>query len=341
MKKKVILLVNLGTPDKPTIFSVAKYLFQFLNDKYIIDIPWLFRFLLVNLIIVPFRTPKSTRLYRELWTEKGSPLLYHLQSLTQKLQSQMSENYHVACAMRYGNPSVKSVLKKIKNIDIDEVIIVPMYPQYATSTTESSKQHIIQAFKKEKMEVNLRFINQFYDQSEFIDTFSEQVQKYEPEKYDHVLFSYHGVPTRQIHKLHPDKQLSGCVCEEKLADYGKLCYKATCFETTRLMANKLSLKRDKYDVVFQSHLSDDWLQPFFDIRLMVLLKLGKKRILVISPSFIADCLETKVEIEKKYSNMFIKSGGEELKLVEGLNDNDLWVEALHKIIVKFSNNIKP
>lgn len=336
MKKKVVLLVNLGTPDKPTMGAVAKYLFQFLNDKFVIDLPWLLRIMLVNLIIIPFRTPLSTKLYRQLWTEKGSPLLHHLQNLTKKLQQHVPNSFIITGAMRYGNPSVKQVLKNINKQDVEEIIIIPLYPQYATSTTESAKQHIQKILKKEKWDCNIHFIEQFYNQNEFIHTFANQIQKYQPETYDHVLFSYHGLPMNQVQNLHPNEQTTTCACEHKMPPHGEFCYKATCYETSRLLAGKLNIPRNKYDVVFQSRFSDNWLKPFFDIRLLVLLKLGKKKILVISPSFVADCLETKVEIEKKYADLFIKKGGEKLTLVESLNDNDLWVEELSKMILRFS-----
>lgn len=332
MKKTAILLINVGTPDAPDVKHVRKYLTEFLNDKYVIDLPWLFRKLLVNGIIVPFRAPKSTRLYKELWTEKGSPLLCHLHSLTEKLQQKSADNYLILSAMRYGNPSVKSALEQIKNRDIEELIVVPLYPQYASSTTESAKQHVLKQLKKSEIQVQIRFIEQFYNQEPFIRAFSEKINSYCPESFDHVVFSYHGLPVRQVQKIHPKQPYVSCKCTEIMPSHGTFCYKAACYETSRLLAERLAIPKEKYTTAFQSRLSKNWIQPFTDEVLSALSAQGKKKVLVVAPSFVADCLETTHEIGVEYKKKFLEHGGEELVWVENLNDSDAWAEALIDII---------
>ncbi|VBB44282.1 Ferrochelatase [uncultured Paludibacter sp.] len=334
MKKTAILLINVGTPDKPDVKHVRKYLSQFLNDKYVIDLPWLLRKLLVNIIIVPFRAPKSSKMYQELWTKNGSPLLNHLNGLTHKLQKKLSDNYLVMGAMHYGNPTVKSALEKIKTENIENIIVVPLYPQYATSTTESAKKYVLKIIKSCGIKAEVGFIEQFYNEPSFVEAFTEQIKSYQPESYDHIVFSYHGLPVNQVQNIHPENKYSACNCENEFPEHGKRCYKATCYETSRLLAQKLSLPKEKYTVAFQSRLSNNWLEPFTDKILLELLKQGKKKVLVAAPSFVADCLETSYEIVVEYKKLFLNNGGKELVLVESLNDNETWVNSLIQIIKK-------
>ncbi len=332
MKKTAILLINVGTPDKPELKHVRQYLSEFLNDKYVIDLPWFFRKLLVNGIIVPFRAPKSTRFYEKLWTEKGSPLLYHLNSLTEKLRQKMPDNYLVISAMRYGNPSVKSALEQIKEEHIDQLIAIPLYPQYAASTTESAKQHVFKQLKKSGINTDIRFIEQFYNHPSFIRAFSEKISSYRPEDFDHVVFSYHGLPISHVQKTHPEQPFNACKCADKMPRHGAFCYKASCNETSRLLAERLAIPKENYTTAFQSRLSKNWIQPFTDDVLSALAAQGSKSVLMVAPSFVADCLETTYEIGVEYKKKFLACGGKELIWVESLNDSDSWVEALMKII---------
>lgn len=331
MKKKVILIVNTGTPGKPDIKYVRRFLSEFLNDCQVIDLPWLLRKLLVNLIVVPFRAPKSTKLYRRLWTGKGSPLLVYMESLVLKLQKKLKGEYSVYGAMRYGNPSLKDILKKIKSESVDEITVFPLYPQYASSTTGSVHEFIMKEIQTWNIIPVICFTGQFYSHPSFIDAFANQVKRYNPEMYDHVLFSYHGLPLRHIQKAHPANDYSVCDCHIRLPEHGIYCYKATCYETSRLLAEKLNLIPESYSTSFQSRLSKNWLTPFTDMTLKELIQKGKKRVLVVAPSFVADCLETIIEINDENQNLFKQWGGEELVLVESLNDNDDWVEAIIEI----------
>lgn len=331
MNKKAILLVNTGTPDAPTVKEVRKYLFHFLNDPRVIDLPWLTRKLLVNLIIVPFRSPKSAGLYRKIWTREGSPLLLHTLTLRDKLQTKLAENFDVFVAMRYGNPSIKKAIDEIGRSNYRELIVVPLFPQYASSTTGS----IVDAVKceAEKCKLEVRFVEQFYKHPAFINAFASKIEVYKPAVYDHVVFSYHGLPNRHLDKSHPGISHKNCTCEHRMPTHGSHCYKATCYETTRLLALKLGLKPENYTVAFQSRLSNNWMTPFTDHVLKDLAQKGVKKVLVTAPAFVADCLETTLELGVEYRELFIESGGTELCLVESLNADDKWVKALAEIII--------
>lgn len=329
MKNKVIVLVNTGTPDKPEKKAVRRFLTEFLNDPRVIDMPWLLRKLLVNLIIIPFRTSRSTALYRKLWTRDGSPLLLNLQKLTVKLN--VNNEYSVTGAMRYGNPSLKNALKSLKDSRVKELVIFPLFPQYASSTTGSVNELVMKEISTWNNMPEVRFTGQFYSHPSFIASFAGQIQKYNPEIYDHVLFSYHSLPLNHISAAHPEHDLSDCTCRDSFPDHGTFCYRAACYKTTLLLAKELSLTPGTYSTSFQSRFSKNWLGPFTDDVLKELSKSGKKRILAAAPSFVADCLETIVEFDN-YRNLFRTLGGEELVLVESLNDNDDWVEAIIKIL---------
>ncbi len=331
MKKRALLLVNVGTPDKAEKKAVRRFLTEFLNDRRVIDIPWLFQKILVNLIIIPFRINKSTALYRRLWTKNGSPLLYFLNSIVEKLQVQVQEQYHVYGAMRYGNPSLGRVLKQINQDGMEELIILPLYPQYASSTTGSVAEKVFEEIGKCQVIPAIRIIGQFYDHPAFIKAFSSQIEKLNPQEYDHIIFSFHGLPMKHINKVHPSVAGNQCSCIYEMPAHGTLCYKATCYETTRLLIKELNLKPEKTTVSFQSRLSKNWLTPFTDNSIIQLARNGAKRILVIAPAFVADCLETIVEIED-YKTLFQNHGGQDLHLVPSLNDEDVWVQGILEII---------
>ncbi len=331
--KTAVLLINVGTPDSPSVKDVRIYLTSFLNDRRVIDIPWLLQKILVNLIIVPFRAPKSAKLYRLLWTEKGSPLLFHSNSVKDKLQDQLGGNYKVFITMRYGNPNVKKVLDEIHSGAYSEIIVLPMFPQYASSSTGTAKAAVMDQVKRWNIIPYIKFLDQFYNNQGFIDAFAQKIQQYEPESFDHIIFSYHGLPVRHISKIHPGVDCQTCICNLHFPEYGTYCYKATCYETTRLIAAKLGLKKEAYSQSFQSRLSDKWLKPFTDKLLVQKANEGVEKMLIVAPAFVADCLETSVELGIDYKNMFIKAGGKDLVYVESLNDMPEWIGVLNDIIV--------
>jgi ferrochelatase len=339
--KTAVLLINLGTPDSPTVKDVRKYLFEFLNDPRVIDIPVFARFILVNLIIVPFRAPKSAKVYKELWENngipggrKGSPILYYGRSVQEKLQSALGDGYVVYLAMRYKNPSIDDVFADVSKKNYEKIIVVPLFPQYASATTGSVIDKVMKIISKWWVIPEVKFISQFYDNDGYINTVIEQARKYKPEEYDHVLFSYHGLPVRQVDKVY--KNGSHCEennCETEINETNKYCYKATCYATTRLIAKKLGLPAEKYTVCFQSRLDKKWLEPFADKVIIEQARKGAKRLLVFSPAFVADCLETLIEIGVEYQKLFEKHGGEKVQLVESLNDHPMWIETLKELVI--------
>lgn len=331
-KKTAVILANVGTPDAPTVTAVRKFLFEFLNDRRVIDLPWLLQKVLVNLIIVPFRAPKSAKLYQKMWTENGSPLLTISNNTRDKLQNELGENFTVYVAMRYRNPSLKKILQTIKSKSFEKIVVLPMFPQYASSTTGTIVQLVNSEIAKWNVIPEINIIGQFYNHRGFIKAFAAQIGKYNPTTFDHIVFSYHGLPHSQTDRIHPKIKTSKCNCPTQFPKHGKLCYRATCYETTRLLANELNLNQSRYSVAFQSRLSKKWLHPFADEELVRLVNEGKKRILIAAPSFIADCLETIVEIGIEYQQIFKKHGGEELIWVESLNANKDWIETLAEIV---------
>ena len=340
--KTAVLLINLGTPDSPSVKDVRKYLFEFLNDPRVIDIPAIARFILVNLIIVPFRAPKSARIYEELWVNnglpdgtKGSPILYYGKSVQEKLQKALGNDYDVYLAMRYKNPSIDDVLSAIYKKNYEKIIVIPLFPQYASATTGSVVDKVMKIISKWWVIPEIKFISQFYDDEGFINTIIERAKKYKLEDYDHLLFSYHGLPVRQVDKVYKD----GTLCEEhncetEINETNKYCYKAACYTTTRLIVKKLGLSEDRHTVCFQSRLDKKWLEPFADKAIIEQAKKGAKRLLVFSPAFVADCLETLIEIGVEYQKLFEEHGGEKVQLVESLNDHPAWIETLKEMVIK-------
>lgn len=332
MTRTAILLINVGTPDEPKVKAVRRYLFQFLNDRRVIDLPLLFQKLLVNLIIVPFRAPKSTKLYQRLWTPEGSPLLINALGLQNKLQQRVSERADVFVAMRYQNPSIGKALKAIKAAGYHKLVVMPLFPQYASSTNGTATQAVWDEMRRWNTIPNAQVINQFYNHPAFLDAFARKIAASEPEKYDHVIFTYHGLPNRHLDKNHPGISNAGCTCEKAMPEHGAFCYKATCYETTRQLVKRLGLKEGSYSTSFQSRLSNNWMTPFTDKNLMQRAEDGAKKILMAAPSFVADCLETTVEIGFEYKELFKEKGGQQLTLVESLNADNDWADALATIV---------
>ncbi len=331
-QKTAIVLINVGTPDQPTTKAVRRYLSEFLNDPRVIDLPVILRKILVNLVIVPFRAPRSARLYKKVWTEKGSPLLYFSEQVQQKLQQELDSRAEVFMAMRYGNPSLGKVLADIRKDNYDRLVVFPLFPQYASSTTETAIRFVLDLVHSWTAALDVQVISQFYDNPAFLDAFAEQIRSYHPQQYDHLIFSFHGLPNRHLRKVHPDKPVDTCNCLNALPEYGRYCYKATCYQTSRELADRLSLTPEKYSVSFQSRLSKNWMAPFTDQTLMNLAQKGNKKVLVAAPSFVTDCLETIVEIGDEYQRLFIQNGGEKLQLVAGLNDSPRWIDAMEEIL---------
>jgi protoporphyrin/coproporphyrin ferrochelatase len=336
MAKEAILLINLGTPDAPTPSKVGKYLTQFLNDKRVIDVNPILRFILVNLIIVPFRSFKSSNLYKHIWTKEGSPLLLNNIALKDKLQKLVGNNYHVELAMRYQSPSIKNALENLRKAQPEKIHILPLYPQYASSSTGSTIEETLHQLKKWEVIPSLNIISKFYDHPKFIEALIIEGKKHNINDYDHVIFSYHGLPERHIRKGATHYGNDSCKmggCCNAITKNNQYCYRANCFETSRQLIKALNIPENKQTTAFQSRLDNRWLKPFSDKVIEDLAKQGAKKILVFSPAFVADCLETIHEIGTEYDELFKEKGGQSVTLVDSLNASDVWVNAVKEIVL--------
>jgi protoporphyrin/coproporphyrin ferrochelatase len=332
--KTGVLLVNLGTPDSTKTSDVRKYLREFLMDWRVIDIPFLNRWALINLIIAPFRAPKSAHEYKKLWQPKGSPLLFHGLDLQKLVQEALGNDYIVGFGMRYQNPSIEKAVEIFKDKAIDKLIVLPLYPQYASASTGSSIEEVMKVIGNWQIIPEIKIISNFCDHPLFIKAFAELGRKYMKERsFDHIVFSYHGIPERQILKGSVKDQCQLGTCCMSYHARNKYCYRAQCFETTRLLVKELGLKEGDYSVSFQSRLGKTpWIKPYTDHNIEALGKAGKKNILFFSPSFVADCLETTVEGGEEYKELFEANGGQHWQLVESLNTSPLWVECVKELV---------
>jgi ferrochelatase len=336
MKQTGVLLIQLGTPNSPKTSDVRTYLSEFLNDPRVIDLPWLARVILVNGIIVPFRAPKSAKVYKELWEHgKGiSPLITHSVNLQNKLIEEFkSENVTIELAMRYQNPSMDNVLERMRLANYDQIIILPLFPQYASASSGSAIEKAMNIIRKWWVIPEIKIINQFWDNEGYIHSVVDRAKEFNLDEYDHILFSYHGLPERQVDKVYEGTDLCGeQPCETEVNDKNKFCYKATSYATTRLIAEKLGIPENRYTVCFQSRLDKKWLTPFSDKIVEEQAKKGAKKLLVFSPAFVADCLETIIEIGTEYQEIFEEHGGEKVQLVPSSNDHPEFVRGLAEMI---------
>lgn len=330
--KTGILLVNLGTPDSAGVSDVKKYLKEFLNDPRVIDIPAWKRLPLVNLIIVPFRAPRSAKLYQKIWTDNGSPLLHYSRLQQQLLQNELGDDYIVELAMRYQSPSIAEALEKFRKPIYKSIKVIPLFPQYASASTGSVQEKIMDIVRKWEVVPHIEFVNSFYDDTLFIDSWQEVAKKYFEQSYDHILFSFHGLPERQIRKADCFNHCLNDGCCDEMTERNAFCYRGQCFAAARLIAERFKLKKADYTVCFQSRLGKTpWIKPYSDHVITDLAKQGKKKLLVFAPAFVSDCLETIYEIGTEYNELFKKHGGEKVQMVESLNDHPKWIEALVNI----------
>lgn len=324
--------MNIGTPDGPETFKVRKYLFEFLNDKRVIDIPRPFRKMLVNFIIVPFRAPKSAKLYQRLWTEKGSPLLFYGVSLKEKLQQKLGDGYLVEFATNYHQPNINEITDKVLKQNVNRIIAFPLFPQYASSTTGSAIEKLLKLLAHEYKIPAITTIMQYYDHPSYLEAMAARIFENDYLSYDHILMSFHGLPVSHVNKSHHGKACEHYNCTKEVSEQNQYCYHASCYATSRLLAGKLNFNETRYTVCFQSRIAKNWLPPFTDEVITTLAKEGKKRLLVICPSFTADNLETTIEIGHKYKDLFLQNGGTKLTVVESLNDSECWVDAIWEMI---------
>lgn len=333
------LMVNLGSPDSTETKDVKKYLGEFLMDERVIDVPYWLRSFLVKGIILNTRPRKSAKAYRKIWWEEGSPLIVISERLHKKVEERVDVPLYLA--MRYGNPSIKSVLKTIKEEHplVTDILLIPLYPHYAMSSYETVEVKVREELEMIGNEVNLEVVKPFYNDDDYIKLLSNKIATYHPEDYDQLLFSYHGIPERHVRKTDPSG--SHCLkvedCCHKPHPCQAFCYRHQTSKMTDLVNDKLGLPPEKVATSYQSRLgSDPWLQPFTDKRLEALPKEGVKKLLIVCPAFVSDCLETLEEIEMEGQEEFLEYGGEEFKMVPCLNDDDEWADLLSKWILDFN-----
>jgi len=335
---KGVLLVNLGSPEAPTPEAVKPYLDQFLMDERVIDLPYLLRAFVVRGIILRKRPAKSAEAYKKIWWDEGSPLLVISKRTQKKVQERLE--IPVALAMRYGNPSIEAGLQELYDKGVKDVLLFPLYPQFAMATTETILV-LAEKIRKQKFpDMKFSQINSFYNREGYAEELAKVVQEnLDGYDYDKLLFSYHGVPERHIKKADVTKShctIDDSCCTLKSAAH-EFCYRHQCFETTRLVTEYLGIPKEKYTQTFQSRLGiDKWLQPFTDETVEKLAKEGVKKIAVVTPAFVADCIETLEEIEMEAGKAFKENGGEEFKMIPCLNDRDSWIDVMTNWIKDWS-----
>ncbi len=340
--KQGILLVNLGTPDAPTPRAVNRYLGEFLTDPRVIDnLPGIAQQVLVRGIIAPirsgivnpFKPGGSTKLYQELWTENGSPLKYYGEVLTAAVTERLGDDYVVRLAMRYQQPSIESAVRELIAEGVSSITVFPLFPQYASATTGSVHQEVMRVLSKEQSIPNVHLVNSYYEHPLLIKVFADNARDLGPlNQWDHIIFSYHGLPQRQLKKA----DNSGCHCYKvagccnSIGQVNQFCYSAQCHATTRAIVAELGLPEGSYTTSFQSRLGfDDWAKPYtIDVLEDLAKNKGAKKLLCFSPAFVADCLETTIEIGVEYQEEFEEWGGEHIQLVPSLNDDPRWISAV-------------
>ncbi|MCP3098160.1 ferrochelatase [Myxococcus sp. K15C18031901] len=334
--KRGLLLVNLGTPDAPQSGPVRRYLREFLSDPRVVDIHPVGRWLLLNLIILPVRPAKSAEAYRKVWMPEGSPLLVYSRALEAAVRERLGGEYEVALAMRYGNPSIPDALASLRARGVSDFTVLPLYPHEAASSSASSLARVYELSAAGWDVPNVRAVPAFHSHPAFLDAFTQVARPVITDmRADHVLFSFHGVPERHVRKSDPTGThcLASAGCCDALTDANRHCYRAQCFATARGLAQRLGLEKDAWSVSFQSRLGrTPWVKPYTDLVLPELAKRGVKRLAVMCPAFVADCLETLEEVGLRARDQFVEEGGEALTLVPSLNAHPAWVDAVVQMV---------
>ena len=333
-----VLLIQLGTPDSPSTGDVRRYLREFLGDRRVLDMPRLPHWLLLHLVILPFRPRKSAAAYASIWTGRGSPLLLHSRGLAEGLAGQLGNGFVVELGMRYGEPSVVEALNRLARAEVDRLIALPLFPQYADSTTGSAVAHLRELAGARWHGADQTIIDAFYDHPGYINSMAElaraPLREFRP---DHVLFSYHGLPERQIRKSDASGShcLSSDACCAAIGAANRHCYRVQCFASTRALAAALGLDATRHSLSFQSRLGRiPWIRPYTDDVLPELASRGVRRLAVLCPSFVADCLETLEEIGIRAREQWMEVGGEDFLVIPCLNAEPHWVEAVAAMVRK-------
>ncbi len=329
---KAVLLTNLGSPEQPDESSVRIYLNEFLMDPYVIQLPWILRRTIVSLLVLPKRPKSSALAYKSIWSENGSPLIELSKNLQKALQQQVE--MPVALAMRYGNPSIEQqIIKLVNQSGIDEILLIPLYPHYADSTVTTSIAKAKQVIKQYNLSVKLKVLSTFYQHPDYISALASSAEPYIDEKFEHILFSYHGLPEKHLTSADPTKLhcLKTNDCCNVSSDAHATCYRHQVLCTTQALVMELGLTKEQYTISFQSRLGRaKWLEPSTETTLQLLAEKGIKHVHVICPAFVTDCLETLEEIAIRGEDVFQKAGGQNLTMIPCLNAHKKWVQTLAK-----------
>jgi ferrochelatase len=335
MSQKGVLLVNLGSPDSTSVPDVRKYLREFLMDRRVLDTPWPLRWWVVNCAILPKRPIESAAAYQKVWTPEGSPLVATSRHVQRELQRRVGDSLTVKLAMRYQNPGIESALINLRSQGVEELLVFPLFPHYAMSSFETAAARVGELAARMTPEMDLQIADPFYRDPDYIAALVTSASDYLHSDYDHLLFSFHGLPERHLRKSDP----TGCHCLqspnccETPSIAHDTCYRAQCFATVRAFVEQANIPSEKFSVSFQSRLGrDPWLKPYTDYEIQRLPQSGVKKLLVMCPAFVTDCLETLEEIAMRGRELFIEAGGENLTLVPCLNEHPRWLDALEKIM---------
>ncbi len=331
-----VLLLQLGTPNSPSTRDVRRFLAEFLSDPRVMDVPAPIRWLLLNTVILPFRPRRSAEQYRKIWSEDGSPLLVHTEALAREVQERLGDGYLVEIGMRYRSPSIADALARLIAADLSEIRVLPLFPQYASSAGGSAAARTMELLAEQQNIPAVSFASEFYNDPGFISAVAAvagpELVRFQP---DHLLFSYHGLPERQVRRADPTGRhcLASDGCCDAIGPINRRCYRAQCFATTRSVASELQLSTGEYSTTFQSRLAGTpWITPQTDRVLEGLAKAGVRRLAVLTASFVADCLETLEEIGIRLRAQWTEVGGEELLLVPCVNETPVWVEAVTAMV---------
>jgi ferrochelatase len=330
---KGVLLINLGSPDSTSVRDVRRYLREFLMDERVMDVPWLARWFIVNCCILPSRPKRSAEAYEKIWTHAGSPLITASRAVRRELAKRVS--IPVELAMRYRKPSVKDALTNLRRRGVDELLVIPLFPHYAMSSYETAVEHVRRTCAKFAPAMRLKIVPPYFTEPDYIAALAGSAAECLKNDFDHLLFSFHGLPERHLRKADP----TGCHCLatenccETANDAHRTCYRAQCFATVRAFVHAASVPAGKYSVAFQSRLGrDPWMRPYTDHELALLAERGVKKLLMICPAFVADCLETLEEIAIRGCETFLTAGGEDFTLIPCLNNHPLWLDALENMV---------
>ena len=342
MPKEGVLLINLGSPDSPEVPDVRRYLREFLMDGRVMDAPWPIRFGVVNFTILPKRPHQSSEAYKSIWTRQGSPLIVSSVKIQAALQERLE--IPVELAMRYQNPSVENAIRNLIEVGVTNLLVIPLFPHYAMSSYETAAEKAKEVARKLAPTMKVEVAPPYYDEPAYIRALVSSASRYLQQNHDYLLFSFHGLPERHLRKADPTG--SHCMkvknCCETQSPAHATCYRAQCLKTVRAFVRETNLPEGSYSVAFQSRLGrEPWMQPYTDVEIARLAKSGVKRLAVICPAFISDCLETLEEIGMRGREIFREAGGEELTLVPCLNDHPEWIDALEGMVGRFRNVTEP